>query len=311
MRDKRIKLIYFSLGGSQAKQYSFGWKKILLFSTAIVFGLCSMAAILLGLFTDVLQDYQLNHLKKANAQLRNELFAFDKAVQHLNEQMKLIEEKEKDYCFFLDMSPLGDDIRAVGTGGHLTSSYRDEAISALETDLRQEATAIHKIIDQLTRRVDLSWRTREAIRKKYFEKQENFKHFPSIWPVNGRRITGKFGHRIHPITGKPDYHPGIDISAPRGTDVWATADGVVTRARAHKYTPNKGYGRFVELDHGNGFMTRYAHLSTVDVKVGQKIKRGQVIGKVGDTGSATGPHLHYEVIKSKSPKNPWEYMLDD
>lgn len=311
MRDKRIKLIYFSLGGSRAKEFSFEWKRMLLFATTSVVGLSIVTAIILGGFTKVLHSYQVSHLSKANSQLSDQLSTMDEKVRHLDQKMRLIEENEKDLAVFVDMEPLPSDFRGVGTGGYARNTYRYEKTSALDADIRQEALKVHEILEVLRRRMDLSIQNREAITKKYHENMEGFKRFPSIWPLAGGRITDKFGPRIHPLTGKPDNHPGIDISSPRGADIWATADGVVVRAKK-KYIPNRGYGKYVDINHGHGndYLTRYAHLSKVLVKVGQKVTRGQVIGKVGDTGMATGPHLHYEVIEHNNPKDPWEHMLD-
>lgn len=310
MRDKRIKLVYFTLGGSQAKQISLDWKRILLLGSTLVVGLCLVTALVLGGFTKALHSAKVSHYAKANVQLKHQLDAIDEKVQRLNEKMRWIEDNEKDLCVFVDMEPLAGDFRGVGTGGYARNRNRYETTSALDADVRQEALAIHDLLGELQRRMDLSMQTREAISEKYHKNMEGFKTFPSIWPLAGGRITDKFGPRIHPITGKPDDHPGIDISAPRGTDVWATADGVVVQTQ-NKYVPNRGYGRFIDIDHGNGYTTRYAHLKKIQVKVGQKVKRGQqVIGKVGDTGMATGPHLHYEVINHNNPKNPWEHMLD-
>jgi murein DD-endopeptidase MepM/ murein hydrolase activator NlpD len=310
MRNKRIKLIYFSLGGSQLKQFSFDWRKILIFSVTAVAGVCLLAALILGGFTKVLHNSKIIRLSKANEQLRTQLTEFDASVRQLNDKMRQIEEEEKDYLVFLEMPQINEGMRGVGTGGHALNTSWDKATTALDTDLRQEASAIHDLLVQLTKRMDLSMQMRDEIQKRFHEKDEKLKLFPSIWPVAGRRITDGFGHRTHPLTGKPDDHPGTDISSPRGADVWAAADGVVARTVVKNYTPNKGYGRFIDIAHGDEYITRYAHLSKVLVKPGDKVKRGEVIGKVGDTGGTTGPHLHYEVFQNNENKNPWDYMLD-
>lgn len=125
---------------------------------------------------------------------------------------------------------------------------------------------------------------------------------PSLWPVHGQ-ITGGFGERLDPMSGEGEYHWGIDISARKGTDVEAPGDGVVIEAgRA------PGYGKEIVLDHGNGITTKYGHLSEIDVVVGQAVREGQIIGAVGMTGKATGPHLHYEVLVHQTPVNPAKYL---
>ncbi len=127
---------------------------------------------------------------------------------------------------------------------------------------------------------------------------------PSIWPTHGW-LTSGVGGRVDPITGGADSHPGLDISADRGSPVFATADGSVTLAE------NSGaYGNLITLDHGYGLETRYGHLSAFKVKAGQTVKRGDLIGLVGATGRATGPHLHYEVRVNGRILNPLQLLLN-
>jgi len=125
---------------------------------------------------------------------------------------------------------------------------------------------------------------------------------PAAWPVRGE-ITSGFGGRMDPFSGEGVRHAGIDISAAYGSPVEATADGIVLVAE-----PDGGYGREILIDHGNGFSTMYGHLSQIKVVVGQEVKRGQIIGAVGMTGKATGPHLHYEVRIHDAPVDPIKYL---
>jgi murein DD-endopeptidase MepM/ murein hydrolase activator NlpD len=125
---------------------------------------------------------------------------------------------------------------------------------------------------------------------------------PSLWPVEGR-VGSSFGQRIDPFNGEGAFHEGIDLEAPLGTPVRAAADGDVTVAGM-----NTGYGREIMLDHGHDVLTLYGHLSAMAVAVGQHVMRGQVIGYVGQSGRATGPHLHYEVRVHKVPVNPHKYL---
>ena len=126
---------------------------------------------------------------------------------------------------------------------------------------------------------------------------------PSIWPVAGR-LTGAFGGRSDPFSGEGAFHTGVDISAPPGTSVRATADGVVLSA-----SWEGGYGLLVEIDHGGGVRTYYGHLSRAMVQTGQAVRLGQIVGAVGATGRATAPHLHYEVRIGGAPVNPYRYHL--
>jgi murein DD-endopeptidase MepM/ murein hydrolase activator NlpD len=125
---------------------------------------------------------------------------------------------------------------------------------------------------------------------------------PSIWPVEGR-LMGGFGERTDPFSGEGAMHTGVDISAPTGTPVCTTADGIVTFAAW-----SSGYGQLIVVDHGGGYETYYAHLSRFTVVEGQDVRRGEQIGAVGSTGRVTAPHLHYEVRIGGAPVNPHRYL---
>ncbi len=127
---------------------------------------------------------------------------------------------------------------------------------------------------------------------------------PTIWPVHGL-LTDSFGTRVHPLTGKPDHHSGQDIATQLGSPVMATADGYVLMTDFNRYL-----GKNVVIDHGFGFQTRYGHLYEFAVKEGEHVKRRQIIGYVGSTGSSTAPHLHYEVIVYNKPQNPMDFIFD-
>jgi len=140
----------------------------------------------------------------------------------------------------------------------------------------------------------------------YFKDQkELLASTPSIWPLRGYLSAG-FGNRIDPFTGLRDFHPGIDISVPRGSKIAAPADGVVVFCGA-----KNGYGNIVVVDHGYGVVTRYGHMEGFNVRPGQRVKRGDVIGFSGNTGRSTAPHLHYEVWVNDQMRNPIEYIIDE
>jgi len=139
----------------------------------------------------------------------------------------------------------------------------------------------------------------------YQDQQVLLASTPSIWPVRGY-LSASFGNRTDPFTGLRDFHPGIDVSTPMGTRVAAPADGVVIFSG-----PKGGYGNAMVIDHGYGLVTRYAHLSGFNVRAGQRVRRGDVIGFVGNTGRSTAPHLHYEVWFNDQAQNPIKYILDE
>ena len=131
---------------------------------------------------------------------------------------------------------------------------------------------------------------------------KTIQHLPLGRPVQGS-ITSRFGKRKDPVNGKNAFHSGIDLHGTRGEKIHATADGIV-----EKVSRNGGYGKYIRINHGNGYSTGFAHLKKYLVKEGESVKRRQVIGLVGNTGRSTGPHLHYEICLDKKPINPYKFM---
>lgn len=141
-------------------------------------------------------------------------------------------------------------------------------------------------------------------------KSEMLSCIPAIIPVKAadiKQISSYFGYRTDPIYKVTKYHSGIDFAASKGTEVYASGDGLVVNVEKNYW----GYGNVVTIDHGYGYETRYAHLSKFAVKKGQKVKRGQLVGYVGNTGKATGPHLHYEVLKNEIQVDPIHFFFND
>ncbi len=130
-------------------------------------------------------------------------------------------------------------------------------------------------------------------------------YLPLGRPIPGP-VTSRFGHRTDPLNGKKGFHTGVDMRGHSGQKIIATADGVVKKAYF-----NASYGRYIEIDHGNGYLTKFAHLKKMLVKQGEHIKRGQNIGIVGSSGRSTGPHLHYEICLDNKPVNPSKFMRVD
>lgn len=128
---------------------------------------------------------------------------------------------------------------------------------------------------------------------------------PSISPLRSMRMTSGYGMRTHPVLGRRRAHKGVDLAAPTGTPIYATADGLVSRANWFS-----SYGKYISIEHGGEIQTRFAHLSRIAVRNGQRVQKGDLIGFVGSTGRSTGPHLHYEVRVSGRSVNPLHYMTE-
>jgi murein DD-endopeptidase MepM/ murein hydrolase activator NlpD len=159
-------------------------------------------------------------------------------------------------------------------------------------------------LDRLSLEAALQEQSLKELNRSFMEKSLRDAHTPAIWPSIGL-VTSDFGQRINPITGRHQFHMGIDIAARRGTPVYATADGVVVFAGR-----SGGLGRLVMISHGNGLKTRYGHLSETYVAPGQQVTRGTKIGAIGTTGRSTGPHLHYEVVKNGASVDPRKFITN-
>jgi len=164
-------------------------------------------------------------------------------------------------------------------------------------------------LDILSKQVFVQAKSYDEVAKMALNKEKMIASMPSIMPVSNndlKRTASGWGMRIHPIYKIPRFHYGMDFTAVTGTDVFATGIGVIKSA-----SRETGYGNIVIIDHGFGYETFYAHLSRINVAVGQKVNRGDVIGLVGSTGTSTAPHLHYEVSKNGVKVNPQNYYFQD
>ncbi len=199
------------------------------------------------------------------------------------------------YKSLLNIKPIDENIWNAGQGG---------SINSLANDL-PEIQKSKKLISDLRRKSELQIKSFNETHQIAEKKQEELQSIPAIKPINARIVSG-FGYRNDPYLGHWHLHTGLDFHAYMNTPIKATAGGRVICA-GYSAT-GQGYGIQVEIDHGNGYITKYAHLSKTKVKYGQKVKRGEIIGLTGSTGWSTGPHLHYEVIKNGVKVDPRHYF---
>lgn len=300
MRDKKIKLIYFSLQGSEVKSVNLNWKRVLsiMFSSFVVMLLLVGSSI--ALFTDVYHDARITSLSKTNQVLNNQLQQINSKVARIEAKMQSVERNDDDMRIFAELPRIDMDLRKAGSGG---ASEDNIELNVLPTDLKDQTQQINLALERLERRLMLHAGSVKEVDEKLKNDTTQFKHTPSIRPVFDGRITDKYGMRLDPFIERQKHHDGIDFSAEIGTEVYAAAAGRVEKAE-QTYRVNQGFGRMVLIDHGNGYKTLYGHLDKVMVKAGQKVDRWDVIGLVGKTGRATGPHLHYEVWYENKPINP-------
>ncbi len=187
--------------------------------------------------------------------------------------------------------------------------YPDSKYAPMEDDL-YASTMIPAwmSLDALARQIYHESVSLDELQQLSRNKEQLSSAIPAVWPIDRTQLRSidHFGWRVHPIYRRSIYHKGIDLGCDRGNVIFATGDAVVEKIdNGYRY---RGYGKQVLLDHGFGYKTRYAHMSEILVKEGDKVVRGQVIGEVGSTGGSTGPHLHYEVIRAGKPVNPINYF---
>ncbi len=242
-------------------------------------------------------------LMKENLLLKEKLRQMGERIEELNRRISDLILSDTKLRIAVDMKPLQPDLRKGGMGG----VYKDRTISLLsryDRDVSRSIENINQTLDRLLTQTELQKKSYKEIEKWLRQRAHLRDHTPSILPVGGV-ITSGFGYRRDPFTHRIKMHQGIDIAGPVGTPVHATADGRVVLAG-----PKHGWGLVVEIDHGYGYKTVYAHLHSIKVSKGDFVKRGDIIGLRGKTGRTTGSHLHYEVRVSGVPVNPLNYILD-
>jgi murein DD-endopeptidase MepM/ murein hydrolase activator NlpD len=226
------------------------------------------------------------------AEIKNEYMDLQQetlSVQRSIAEFKLFEERLSELN--LDMPADLDSEKLDGSGGMPLPMQHGEL-----TNTPLELLEIKKELPELIQKF-------EETLTRLTEYQNELRNIPTIIPASQGRITSRYGNRKDPFNFKKTFHSGIDIAAPLNTEIFAAADGIVSHAG-----PNGGYGLVVTIDHGNTYETLYAHLNRIDVKVGEKVIKGDVIGGMGTTGRSTGVHLHYELKRNGEHIDPYLYM---
>lgn len=244
---------------------------------------------------------QNNSLVNENRVLQNQLQYLTQRLDAIQKQLQLLGNKGNELRLLADLPKLDEDLQKAGAGGtdervDFTSSSN---VNTLLNNLR--ATA-----NQAERELRLQTTSYEAIGSTYEQNKVRFSHLPAIKPMDGFYNSHGFGMRLHPILNIVRKHEGIDIENEVGTPIYATAEGIIEFA-GHQ----GGYGLTLEINHDFSLKTRYGHLSRILVHEGQRVKRGELIARCGNTGLSNAPHLHYEVRVNGVAQNPIDYFFDD
>ena len=275
---------------------------------ALTFAVVLIFPVLVGLGLRLSATKEVNHLRTSNATLEQENTSYREATGALTSQIESLQSAINELGIRARLDPIS--ARAIeklptvvrnraeggtsvaGASAMMTPEFNAASVSSLD----QTFTMLRNVLGSLEGHLTI-------VRRKVEKRESLMNATPSIWPVHGWLSAG-YGMRADPFNGGRDFHPGLDISADKGTPIFATAAGKVELA-----APSGDYGNLVVVDHGYGLVTRYGHLSKFAVWQGRDVKRGDIIGYVGSTGRATGPHLHYEVLANGKLMNPLQLLV--
>jgi len=287
---KHFTILVIPEGSHQVRRFA-------LRSTVIKWALALSVLVVLGL-SGLVADYvatnldrnELERLQVENLSQREDLHRLAVQLEDLRQELVVVAQNDAKVRVMAKLTAPKTDSMA-GIGG-----------PSREDDASREYNAIQQRIDEVRRQIDLRRESQEEIQGILNDQRSLLAAKPGGWPVKGW-LTSSFGMRRDPFNGRRKMHEGLDIAARTGTSVTATADGIVSSVKTEP-----GYGKVVILDHGYGYRTIYGHNSRYYVKVGQRVRRGERIAAVGNTGRSTGSHVHYEIRLNGVPVNPRKYL---
>ncbi len=269
-------------------------------SAAIVTGMI-VVAIAFRFIDSPKEKILLTQLERSGEENR----LYKEKLADLEERMKELEQRDNEvYRTVFEADPIPDSIRSL-------PAEKKKAMKAVAgLDNSEIAASLNSSFEAMFNRIKNQEISYKQIKEMIRNKEKLLASTPAIQPISNRdlnRLTSGFGYRIDPLYKTVKFHAGLDFTAPQGTPIYATADGVVRVAG----NLGDGYGNHVIINHGYSYSTLYGHMYRIKTKKGQAVKRGEVIGFVGNTGKSTGPHLHYEVIKGKKHLDPIYFFYND
>lgn len=300
MMDKYLNFMYIPGNNAEVKNVRVRSVAALIVIAAFV-ALLTTSVIMIGKYSSHMRDANLlAELENENAALRTRIQTFQHEIDELENRMAANFELQNRARMLAGLDPIDSQVWQVGIGGpeplvlesaRITDSER--ILSNLDDDLERMVRQSKLQLDSYDEILDI------------LDKEKKVRDCtPSIRPLRGGYLSSRFGRRMDPFTGRISHHTGVDYRARTGSPVMSTADGVVTMAKK-----NGSFGLMIEVNHSFGFKTRYAHLSKMLVRRGSRVKRGEIIGLVGNSGRSTGSHLHYEVMFKKARRDPLHYVI--
>jgi len=283
-------------------QWSISSKRFFIVTFIFILLSVSLFFISADFATKYLYKEKLNDLRLKSNSMLDLIIDLKSSIDDINEEMNEIENKDMALRTYANLPLIDKDVRKVGVGGYQVKT--SDNFESLIPGVNSRISIIEMNIDELQRKIRLEKESYAAIYNTIKNNSQRLSSIPSIRPVNGGYLNSGLGYRNDPFTGEKRFHHGLDISATRGTPIFATANGKVISAGKLG-----NYGNTIKINHGYGYNTFYGHLHKILVKRGQDIKRGDLIGQVGNTGRSTASHLHYEVHYIGTPQDPEHYFL--
>ncbi len=295
---KNYKLILFKNNSTDIKELNLFNISIIISSFIILFFTLFFVSFYSTDLNKIISMEEIRKHKKNNSDLHVIMLEYEEKLNILNRELKLIKQKDESLRKLANLPIIDEDTRKLGTGGF--SKKKNNELDYLLPD-EVDLDYIKSELDFIHRTLNLEHISYSEIENVLNDNLEYFLHYPAIYPVklDKLNLSSRYGYRIDPFSKRKKFHDGDDFSADIGTDVIATANGTVKVSKR-----NGSFGNYIEIDHGNGYLTVYGHLHNRNVKVGDKVLRGDKIGEVGNTGRSTAPHLHYEILYNKKHINP-------
>jgi murein DD-endopeptidase MepM/ murein hydrolase activator NlpD len=286
------------------RQWQLDQKKIFIIAFSIIVIFSILTFFISNLIGSFIYEKKINEYKSNYDYVSKNLNFLSEKMTILDNQIKLIEEKNHALRSYAGMPQIDLNIRKLGVGGKKLET--NQYLNNVPPIINKELAILEMDVEKLSREVNFEMKSYKSI---YDEVQKNIHRIiriPSIRPVEGGYLNSTFGYRNDPIDNVKRFHHGQDITVKSGSPVFAPADGEIKRA----YYVG-GFGNHIKIDHGLGYTTLFAHLSKLNVKHGQQVKRGDIIGLSGNTGRSTAPHLHYEIHYNGKPQNPLDYFFSE
>ena len=295
------KLFYFSkasLKYVEIKNFKLKLFSLLLSLSLLFAGFYLIFNHFLGIYSN--PDLKISELANENRELKQEIKRITESYHNMMMEVDSISLINEQLRLAVNLEPISDEEKLLGTGG--SSKYLSDNLYIKDKGVKN----LLKSVDEMISYVNFEKTQSLEIEKKLNQNEKLYNCIPAIKPTIGSYLMYDFGMRKHPILGIRRFHEGIDLLCNYGSEVHASGDGKVVAVERRA-----GFGLVVEIDHGFGYRTIYAHLSKSLVKKGNSVTRGQKIAKSGNSGLSTGPHLHYEVHHDGIPVNPTDFFFDD